>query len=271
MSSHLSCGRVLVWFSCGAASAVAAKVAIERYGREREVVVANCDLSKDEHADNARFAADVSRWIGRPIESLRSKKYTSVADVVLGERYFGGPNGAPCTKILKRQVREAFQRPGDTHVFGFTTDPKERVRAADFETNNPDLLTWWPLIAGGITKDECYRIVQAAGIELPAMYRHGFNNNNCIGCVKGGMGYWNKVRVEFPDVFAARAELERIAESEGVKGTILGPDASGRLQFLDQLDPDAGRGVPEPDIDCGLFCARYSELIQVAVNGVAYD
>ena len=41
------------------------------------------------------------------------------------------------------------------------------------------------------------------------MYKLGYNNNNCIGCVKGGIGYWNKIRVDFPAEFDRMAELER--------------------------------------------------------------
>ena len=48
-----------------------------------------------------------------------------------------------------------------------------------------------------------------AGIEIPAMSKMGYNNNNCIGCVKGGMGYWNKIRKDFPEVFAQMAQIER--------------------------------------------------------------
>ena len=35
----------------------------------------------------------------------------------------------------------------------------------------------------------------------PLMYDLGYPNNNCIGCVKGGMGYWNHIRKDFPEVF----------------------------------------------------------------------
>ena len=41
------------------------------------------------------------------------------------------------------------------------------------------------------------------------MYDMGYPNNNCIGCVKGGMGYWNHIRKDFPEVFDSRAKLER--------------------------------------------------------------
>jgi hypothetical protein len=55
--------RRLVWFSCGAASAVAAKLAVEKYEDACEVVY--CDTMATEHPDNQRFFNDVERWIGQ--------------------------------------------------------------------------------------------------------------------------------------------------------------------------------------------------------------
>jgi hypothetical protein len=91
-------GRILVWFSCGAASAVAAKIAVTRYAKERAVEVCYCDLSADEHSDSARFLADVERWLDRPVVRLRHPKYRTVEDVWRGERYIVGPFGASCTR-----------------------------------------------------------------------------------------------------------------------------------------------------------------------------
>jgi PP-loop superfamily ATP-utilizing enzyme len=66
--------RVIVWFSCGAASACAAKLAVEKYGLSCEVVY--CNTMPSEHPDNFRFFSDVQQWIGKPIKviSLRSLK-----------------------------------------------------------------------------------------------------------------------------------------------------------------------------------------------------
>lgn len=50
--------RILVWFSCGAPSAVAAKLAIQDYGHDR-VVVVNNDTKNSEHPDNYRFFNDI--------------------------------------------------------------------------------------------------------------------------------------------------------------------------------------------------------------------
>lgn len=50
--------RVVSWFSCGAASAVATKLALQANylpNGASEVVVAYCDTFKREHPDNRRF------------------------------------------------------------------------------------------------------------------------------------------------------------------------------------------------------------------------
>lgn len=236
--------RVLVWFSCGAASAVAAKLSIEKYGKEG-TELCYCEIA-NEHEDNQRFLADVERWLGVQVKRLRSEKYGSdIYDVFAREKYIAGIGGARCTRSLKQDVRKAYQQESDTHVFGYTIDEQKRV--ATFEKNNPSLFCDWVLVDAGITKKDCYRIIQEAGIELPMMYRLGYKNNNCIGCVKGGAGYWNKIRRDFP------AQFNRMAEFSRGLGVRLVRNAGMRI-FLDELPPNAGRHEEEPDFDCGPQC-----------------
>ena len=49
---------ITVWFSCGAASAVAAKKTIDLYGQDNRIRVVNNPI-KEEHEDNQRFLKDV--------------------------------------------------------------------------------------------------------------------------------------------------------------------------------------------------------------------
>jgi hypothetical protein len=84
------------------------------------------------------------------------------------------------------------------------------------------------------------------------MYKLGYNNNNCIGCVKGQAGYWNKIRVDFPEAFAKMAAQER-KMNVAINKTYAGDGLRKRV-FLDELDPAAGRGVKQPDIECGVLC-----------------
>lgn len=242
--------RTVVWFSAGAASAVAAKLALT--SREN-VVVAYCDPGS-EHPDNARFIGDCETWFGQEVVRLKSERYTDTWDVFERTRYLVGPSGARCTTELKKVLRHAFQRADDEQVFGYTSE--ERARVQRFRENNPEVRLWAPLVDAGLTKADCLTMLERAGIELPAMYALGYRNNNCIGCPKGGMGYWNKIRRDFPEVFARMARVERelnVAcnnEEKRVDGK-----RTNLPIFLDELSPDRGNYAAEDAGECGVLCA----------------
>jgi len=238
--------RTLVWFSAGAASAVAAKIAL----RERpNVVIAYTDPGS-EHPDNQRFIADCEKWFDRPVVRLKSAKYADTWQVWKERRYLNGPAGALCTTELKKRQRFDFQQPDDEQVFGYTVE--EQPRAERFRVNNPDVTLWCPLIEQGLRKSDCLALIDRAGIELPVLYRMGYRNNNCAGyCVKGGRGYWNKVRIDFPANFERMAKLEREIGASCING-----------QFLDELDPSSGNHQTEPDMDCSLLCAATSDELK---------
>lgn len=57
------------------------------------------------------------------------------------------------------------------------------------------------------------------------------------------MGYWNKIRVDFPEVFERRARQEREMGYSCIKGV-----------FLDELEPDRGNMDTEVFEDCTISC-----------------
>ena len=239
--------RRVRWFSAGAASAIATAIDVGEHGADAGPV---CYIDTgSEHPDNVRFVADVGEWLGVTVQVLRSDRYCSVDDVIDKRRYLNGPGGALCTTELKKKVRQAFQQPDDVQVFGYTADKADAERAVRFAANNFEVNLVTPLIAHNLTKGNVLAMLERAGIPLPAMYLLGYRNNNCLGCVKGGMGYWNRVRVDFPEVFARRAQQEREIGHSCIRGT-----------FLDELDPDAGNYAAE-DITCSLDCTPAEQLL----------
>ena len=239
--------NIVSWFSCGDASAVATKLAIAKY---RTVTVARC-VVPEEHEDNDRFAADCATWFGQPVIELRSTEYASCEDVWTRRRYMAGVGGAICTVEMKKAVRHAYEREHQPtgQVFGYTVE--EQDRADRFRRQNPDVVLLTPLIDAGLTKADCHAIVDRAGIVIPAMYRLGFSNANCIGCVQAqGPSYWNRVRRHFPAVFERRAVLSRELGVALVKTT----SGDCHRLFLDQLDPAMGRKDADPPMDCSLLC-----------------
>lgn len=240
--------RVVVWFSCGAASAAAAKLAVDKYGKDR-VVVVYCDTSASEHPDNLRFLADVEQWLGIKVVRLSSIDYTTIDDVFEKTKYMAGIQGARCTLELKKKPRQAFQDLDDVHVFGFTADETKRI--ADFEQRNPELKLEWILRDAGYDKQDCYTLLMNAGIALPMMYLLGYRNNNCPGCVKAtSPAYWAKVRRDFPEVFARRAKQSKLLNVRLTR-------YKGKRIFLDELPPDSEIDLTrykEEHISCGPEC-----------------
>lgn len=234
--------RIVSWFSCGAASAVATKKALEKYGDK--VIIASC-VVENEHEDNERFLQDCEKWYGQSILRLRSDKFKDCWEVWEKTKYLVGPKGARCTTEMKKLVRQRFQKVSDIQIFGFTAE--ETHRADRFMEQNPEVHLETPLIEFGLKKADCFTELRNAGIELPAMYRLGYKNNNCVGCVKGGAKYWSSIRRDFPEVFARMVELEKKLDVKILK-------VKGKRIFLDELPLNYRSNQVEPDMECGLWC-----------------
>lgn len=260
--------RVVVWFSCGAASAVAAKLAAQKYGKA-DLRVVYCD-TKSEHPSNRQFLKDVESWIQHPIEILSNDAYKNHFDVFRKNKFIKSPKGAPCTTELKKVLRYRYQEVDDIQIFGYTSDETDRIQK--FRANNPDIITDMILVENNMTHHRCLGVLQSAGINLPYMYQpqksgSAYNHNNCIGCPKGGMGYWNKIRVDFPEHFAEMAKIEReIGHSVCSKELPYINEQGKKVRlkvpvFLDELPPDAGRFADEPPIACDMVCGMVAEQL----------
>lgn len=245
--------RIVSRFSCGAASAVATKLALEAAGGS-DFAIVNAFLA-EEHPDNRRFLVDCEQWFGREITVLRDETYeASTIAVFRARKFMVSRQGAPCTKYLKRAVLDAWGRPDDVWVLGYTSE--ERGRMEQFVEANPERKIVAPLIECGISKAACFALLGKAGIELPMMYRMGYQNANCIGCVKGGMGYWNKIRVDFPARFE---EVAAIQEALGPGANFFHDKKTGTRMSLRELPVGAGRNLREPDFECGTVCEQVAE------------
>lgn len=239
--------RIVCHFSNGAASAVATKLTIEENKRRAHLplIVVNQRIEQ-EHHDNARFMRDCQEWFGVPIQVIEHEEYKGdIFAAFEGEKYIAGIYGAACTRTLKKEIAAKMWLPGDIDVLGYTVEEQDRydnwIDANNERRGKPIL------IDRGLTKSDCLAIVERAGIKLPTMYALGYEHNNCIGCVKAGSGYWNKIRVDFPESFDKMATFSR---AKNVKLLKRGDE---RI-FLDELKPGEGNYQQEPEVQCGIFC-----------------
>jgi len=231
---------IVSWFSAGVSSAVATKIALNKYG-DVKIIYTHID---DQHKDTLRFISDCKKWFGVPVE-INQSELKSVENACRKAGFINSPHGAACTRLLKRRVRQMWEMDKTTeeciYIWGF--DCTEKDRADRVVLSMPECEHIFPLIDGNIDKAAAHGILEAAGIKRPVMYDLGYPNNNCIGCLKGGMGYWNKIKVDFPEVYKSRCELENIIGGKIFKD----------FNLID-LPENRGRMMPVIVPDCGLFC-----------------
>ena len=232
------------WISAGVSSFIAGYLVKDTVD---EFIYTHID---NQHPDSLRFIKDCEKVLGKKITILQSN-YKSVDNVIKTFGFINGPYGAKCTEILKKRVRKEWEygKKDLTYVWGFDCSKRERARAERTLQSMAKFKHEFPLIDRGLTKEDCHGLLKQLGIKRPKMYDLGYRNNNCIGCVKGGKGYWNKIRKDFPEVFEVRAKQEREVGHTCIKGV-----------YLDELPPDVGRIEDEVMEDCSIMCQLINTL-----------
>ena len=263
--------HIICWWSGGVTSAVACKKAIDLYGVE------NCRVimidTGNEDLDTYRFMGDCEKWYGVKIEVIRSHHYDKIQDVWYKYNSLNVAGGAVCSSELKKRVRVDWEKTNEFEhqVFGFEFEPKEFNRAISMVNAHPQAKPIFPLLQFGMTKKDCIKYVENSGIKIPNAYLMGFQNNNCLqtGCVQGGIGYWQKIKAEKPDLFDRMATVEHdLTNRRGEPVTMLKDQSKAAklsgitLVFLKPhpnypdhkcIDDMEGRPV-EPLMDCNGFC-----------------
>lgn len=239
-------------FSCDVSSACACYIELAQHSDMKIVYI----HVEDQHSDTMRFLNECENWYqellntGDQVIEIRQSEYKTVENACRAFGYINGVRGAKCTGVLKRRVRKEMERelnllPSQIiYVWGLDWDEQGRAdRLVDVTMK--EYKHSFPLIRSNIDKKYAHRMLEKAYIKRPKMYDLGYSNNNCVGCVKGGKGYWNHIRVDFPKVFANRAKMERDIGASCINGT-----------YLDELDPLSGRHKPPIVPDCGIFCEQ---------------
>lgn len=234
---------IVCWWSGGITSAVACYLAIILFGKDRCTIIMIDTFN--EHDDTYRFKKDCEKWYGKEIKVISTqdydnlKQYKNIQDTWYKYNSLNTANGAICSSILKRKVREEWQKENTfTHqIFGFEMESNEFKRAKNMTLNNPDVRPIYPLLMYGFSKKDCLNIVEKQGIKIPLMYFMGFSNNNCFktGCVQGGIGYWQKIKRDFPEKFEEMARIEHdLTKLKGVPVTMLKDQSKEKKKIVDK-------------------------------------
>lgn len=262
---------VIAWWSGGVASAVTCKLCVDWFGSEN-VRVIFIDPAGNEDDDTYRFKQDCENWYGAKIETICNSRYKTIQQVWYENLSLNVATGAKCSSELKRVTREHWQKHNTFSYQAFGFDVSEMERAKSMMLQYQSVRPIFPLISMLYDKEKCAKIVMDANdmftsISLPRAYtEYGLRNNNCLktGCVQGGVGYWQRMSVIFPDKFDAMAKVEHdLTDLKGEPVTMLKDQSKGGgLVFLkphpkypEIKDISMMKGRPvEPITDCNGFC-----------------
>ena len=224
---------VIAWWSGGVASAVTCKICVDWFGVDN-VRIVFID-TKNEDDDTYRFKSDCELWYGKSIETIASEEYESIEEVWYDNLSLNIAKGAICSVEMKIKVRQQFCKKNKFSHNAFGFDVSEIDRAKDMKKNNSYLNPIFPILAELLSKKDCIKAIEKANdlflkIEVPNTYKLGYSNNNCFktGCVKGGIGYWQKIQKDSPEKFLAMAKREHeITNLKGSPVTICKDQSAG--------------------------------------------
>lgn len=202
--------KVVVGFSGGVSSAYCAGWAL-RVFNPADVVFLHHD-TKEEDPDTYRFIREMAAALKHPVTERSDGR--SVTEVIRDEEALPNNRMAFCSRILKARPKTLYLRElrdaGETDVtmvLGFSAIEWKRVQRATAHASSGGYKVRFPMIEGKVTKQAAADWCMSLGVRPPRMYLWS-EHANCVGCARGGKGYWLAVAKNAPEVFAQRAALE---------------------------------------------------------------
>lgn len=177
---------------------------IERHGKDDvELLFADTQI---EDPDAYRFLDDAEKQLGVPLHRIADGR--DPWEVFVDVKFIGNSRVDPCSKILKRQLMDAWVAEKSKSfdvvlVFGLDWSERTRVDRHRARTAERGLVCEYPMNETPyMTKPEILDWMRSSGIEPPRLYGLGFGHNNCSGfCIKMGLGQARHLLFTLPDVY----------------------------------------------------------------------
>lgn len=260
--------KYVVMFSGGAASYEAGRRTIERVGRANVVLLFSDTLIED--PDLYRFLDQTTELLGVPLTRLADGR--TPWQVFRDKRFIGNSRVDPCSKILKRDLCDKWLRdncdPNDTVVvLGLDWTETHRIDGARGRYDSMGWRTEYPLNeAPWFKKEATLASLEEQGVPTPRLYKMGFAHNNCGGfCIKAGMGHFERLLKELPEVYAEHEaeELETQRHIGRADITVLRDRRGGQVKPMSLRDfrerVEAKTIQPDPTDIGGCGCFHQSE------------
>jgi hypothetical protein len=210
----------VVMFSGGLGSWLTARRVAHSHGQS-DLVLLFSDVASDrsphvgEDEDTYRFIREAAADVGGRLVTVSDGR--DIWQVFKDDRFLGNSRLANCSKFLKqkpcRDWIEANCDPEDTTLY-VGIDWTELHRLPAIEAGWAPYRVKAPMTdAPYLDRDDMRAACEAAGIEVPRLYRAGFPHNNCGGfCVRAGQAQMELLLREHPDRYAFHE-----AEEQGLR------------------------------------------------------
>jgi hypothetical protein len=194
----------IVALSGGVASAWVADYVVKKINRD---AVLYFNDTKWEDKDLYRFLDDIAAYLGKEIYYDSDGRDP---EQVFYDQNFLANNRVPlCSRILKAERLQKYAEPGDILYFGIDASEAHRAVRISAIYEQRGIECRFPLIEERVFKPQMFQWLESIGIEMPRMYRLGFEHNNCSGgCVRSGKRQWLRLLRTLPEVYAERERVE---------------------------------------------------------------
>jgi len=227
----------IVTVSGGIQSAIVADIVIKEIPEVRLIFTD----TKWEDPDLYRFLSDLEKYWGKEI--IRLSDGRNPEELMYDQGILANDRVPICSRILKGEVLQKYikeQREDDeeneiTIYFGIDWSESHRCNKINRIYDKLKIKTRYPLIErkSFFDKPAQIEIIKSWGIEIPRLYREGFQHNNCNGgCVRQGAKSWRRLLQVRPDVFGERERVER--EFKDGKYTFLKNISLSELHDIDE-------------------------------------
>lgn len=240
----------IVSVSGGIGSYCTLKRVIEKQGRENVEAVFCDTLAED--GDLYRFLGDIEAKLDIKIVRLCYGK--TPLELCFEDRFIYNSRVANCSRILKSRpfsdwLRKNYPDPAECVIY-LGIDWTEMQRIGPIRKNYEPYKAEFPMTEKPyLSKAEMIEGLKKEGIEIPRLYKLGFEHNNCKGCcVKAGIAHYeNLLRKDRITYLELENKEERLRERIGKDVSIL--KRQGKPLTLRQLREE----VDSAPVQCSLF------------------
>jgi len=225
--------KYLVFYSGGIGSFWATKILVDKYGKENVIA-----LFTDTNFEDESLYTFVNQTIEHlDIDLIWLKAPYNPLELMEKQNVLYNNRMAECTKILKMRLAKSFINNRDykilkkiynlnelcikgqkylynfdkeNHIFVLGIDWTEAHRIEAPQRNWSPNKVIAPLIDDlKYDKQLVFDYMGKNNIDVPLLYKLGFNHNNCGGrCIKAGQGHWINVLKKYPERFNEMKKFE---------------------------------------------------------------